>query len=185
MAVRAQVPSASTTIDSADHMIATGRAREAAVLLDALVLQASNAHDTLTLVRALNKLTRAWYNLGDLNGALAQSERVIELGSRTKCWREVGTALVEKAIVVDQLSPPDTMKALYERALQCYLLAGDTVACAIVYDNLGYYPLIHHDIAGAIGYSEKALTCLRDTTHKNYHRSAAVIESSLCNYRTW
>ncbi len=185
MAVRAQVPSASTTIDSADHMIATGRAREAAVLLDALVLQASNAHDTLTLVRALNKLTRARYNLGDLNGALAQSQRVIELGSRTKSWREVGTALVEKAIVVDQLSPPDTMKALYERALQCYLLAGDTVACAIVYDNLGYYPLIHHDIAGAIGYSEKALTCLRDTTHKNYHRSAAVIESSLCNYRTW
>lgn len=183
--VRAQVPSATAVIDSAERMIATGRAAQATAALEELLRRATAEHDTLALVRALNKLTRAAYNLGDLNGALAHGQRVMALGARVGAWREVGSALVEQAIVADQLSPPDTVKALYERALRYYLLAGDTAACAVVYDNLGYYPLLHNDIAGAIAYSRKAMGCLRDTTHRNYHRSAAIVESSLCNYFTW
>lgn len=174
-----------TRLDSAGSSIRAGASEHARELLEPLVTDLSRAHDTLHLVRALNHLARASYDLGDPSSALRYSQRVMELGLRANAYNAVGSALVLQAIVADQLSPPDTLKSLYERALRYYLLAGDTAACAVVYDNLGYYPLLHHDIPGAIAMSEKGLTCLRDTTHPNYHRSAAIIESSLCNYRTW
>lgn len=171
--------------DSAMFLIRSGSAERARLLLEPLIVDLAREHDTLQLVRALNLLARASYDLGDPTSALRHSQRVMDLGLRAKAHNAVGTALVLQAIIADQLSPPDTLKSLYERALRYYLLAGDTAACAVVYDNLGYYPLLHHDIAGAIALSEKGLACLRDTTHPNYHRSAAIIESSLCNYRTW
>lgn len=172
-------------IDSADRMIASGRAQEASDLLQRVIREATDHHDTLTQVHALNKLARASYDLGDPTSSLHYSHRVMELGAPAKAFAAMGSALVLQAIVADQLSPPDTLKQLYERALRYYLMAGDTAACAVVYDNLGYIPLIHHDIPGAMAFSERGLACLRDTTHRSYHRSAAIIESSLCNYFTW
>lgn len=79
----------------------------------------------------------------------------------------------------------DSVKHLYERALSYFLMAGDTAACALVYDDLGFYPMAENDFATAIAFSEKGLTCLKDTTDELYHRSAAMIESSLNNYYSW
>jgi len=173
------------SLDSAASFVRSGASDRARDLLNPLIAELSRQRDTLHLVRALNHLARAAYDMGDPSGALRNSERAVELGRRARVYDAVGSSLMLQAIVADQMSPPDTVKHLYEEALRYYLLAHDTAACAVVYDNLGFYPLLHHDIPGAIALSEKGQECLRDTTHENYHRSASIIESSLCNYCTW
>lgn len=185
-AVRAQ-PAASSvaSLDSAASFIRSGASERASDLLTPLVAGLSRQRDTTHLVRALNLLARANYDLGDPITALRNSQRAIDLGSSARIYDAVASALMLQAIVVDQISPPDTVKHLYEEALRNYLLAGDTAACAVVYDNLGFYPLLHQDIPGAIALSLKGLACLRDTTRENHHRSASIIESSLSNYYSW
>ncbi|MCC6402231.1 MAG: hypothetical protein IT227_15820 [Flavobacteriales bacterium] len=172
-------------LDSAGSSIRSGSSERARALLEPLIAELTSAHDTDDLVRALNHLARASYDPGDPTSSLRYSQRVVEIGMKAKAFGAVASALVVQAIVADQVSPPDTVKSLYERALRFFLLAGDTAACAVVYDNLGFHPLLRGDFPAAIALSEQGLACLRDTTHVNYHRSSAIIESSLCNYHTW
>ena len=172
-------------LDQARRLIRDGASQEAIGLLEPAVARLEQAHDTTALVRALALLGRARYDAGQLPAALADLHRTIDLGVHTSAHGEVGKAYTIKAIIAQENSEPDSAKHDYERAVEHFLLAGDTAACAIVYDNLGYFPLAKGDIPGAIAWSQKALTCLRDTLHPEYYRTAALINSSLSNYLTW
>lgn len=172
-------------LEEARRLIRTGAADQAIALLEPLAAHHEREKDTLDLVRTLALLGRARYDAGDLPAALKDLQRTIDLGGVIQAWSELGRACSLKAIIARETSPPDSSKRLYERAIAYHLLAGDTSACAIVYDNMGEFNLLSGDIPGAIAWSEKALGCLKDTTWPEYHRTAAVVESSLSNYYTW
>lgn len=182
--LKAQSPT-DRVISEAGALVKKGRAAEARSSLEATIHQLETHRDTLRLLRALALLGRAEYDLGELPAALRHLQRTIDLGSITGANSELGKACALKAIIASETSHPDSARHLYERAIHYYLLAHDTAACAIVYDNLGEFNLIAGDIPGAITWSEKALACLTDTTWPDYYRTAAIVESSLSNYHTW
>lgn len=184
ISLKAQLP-VDRVLSGAGTLVRKGRAIEARGTLEATIRELETRKDTLHLVRALALLGRAEYDLGELPAALRHLQRTIDLGIHVDAHSEVGKAYTIKAIIAQELSEPDSAKHDYERAVDHYLLAGDTAACAIVYDNLGYFPLAKGDMPGAIAWSERALTCLRDTLHPEYFRTAALINSSLSNYRIW
>ncbi|MBL8010422.1 MAG: hypothetical protein JNJ64_07430, partial [Flavobacteriales bacterium] len=184
VALKAQ-SSADWAISEAGAMVRKGRANEARASLEATIRELETRKDTLRLLRALALLGRAEYDLGELPAALRHLQRTIDLGVDAGSHSEVGRAYTIKAIIAQETSHPDSAKHLYERAIQYHLRAGDTSACAIVYDNLGQFNLNAGDIPGAIVWSEKALTCLKDTSWPDHYRTAALIESSLSNYHTW
>ena len=172
-------------LDEADRLIRSGASYEAIDLLEPAVARSERQRDTAALVKSLVLLGRAHYHAGQLPAALAVLQRTIELGVPINAFSEVGKAYSLEAIIAQETSHPDTARHMYERAIRNHLLAGDTAACAIVYDNMGEFSLLQGDIPGAIRWSEKALSCLHDTTWPDHYRTAALIESSLSNYYSW
>lgn len=169
----------------AERLIKAGASDKALLLLEPQLAAQEQAHDTLALVHSLILLGRAHYDLGRLPDALQDASRAITLGEAKGAFHDVGVAYNLKANVAQENSDAAHSQQLYLQAIRYFQLAGDVAGCAIVYDNLGQFNLNVGDIRGAITWSEKAMTCLTDTTVPAQARDAALIESSLGNYYTW
>lgn len=181
----ASFPARAQGVAEAERLIKAGASEQALALLGPLMAAQEERHDTLALVPALVQRGRALYDLGRLPEALQDAERAIGLGEAKKLYRDVGKACNLKACIAHENSDVRDARELFERSIRYFMLAGDTAACAIVYDNLGQFDLDVGDIPGAIAWSTKAMGCLKDTSLPEQARNAALIESSLGNYYTW
>ena len=179
------LPGMAQRVEEARRLIRQGAAEQAIVLLDPEIAAREQDGDTSGIVRALVVRARAAYDLGRSPAALYDLQRCIAWGGAVGAWNEVGDAWTLKGVIAQENSGMDSARSAYERAIAAHLKAGDTSACALVYDNMGQFNLNNGDIRGAMAWSEKALACLKDTAWPDHYRTAALIESSLCNYHTW
>lgn len=185
----AQAPpeDARTVAAQAGLLINDGRSQQALDMLAGPLAQARAGGRTADELLLLRRAARAAYDVGDLTGALRMSQQLIDGGLRTKDHASAGSGYNQKAIIADQLSLSDSARTCYERALEQFRLAGDSVSCALVIDNLTAYKVFADppDLAGGIAMSTKALAMLTDSTRERYWYVRAVVLSSLCNYHTW